>query len=1307
MDRSSTPMTFKVLGDGKVLWASPPVQDRGMARECRVDVSGVSKLELVVECPGYEGKAHAVWVEPRLSGGTLADLTPARPAAQVPADAVSFGGHRYRLYAQPMSWHDAKRFCEQLGGHLVTITSKEENDFVTDLARRGGSSVWIGFTDERQEGKWEWVTGEEWTFTAWAPGNPSGSHAEGIENWGNLLAHKGYLWNDEHAMGCFFLCEWEPPARTVWIEGEKAVRHNFRRHGWYDSVDKSRLSNGEWLSHYREQEAGEAAYEFDVAQAGRYVLWLRCNPVQSQVSYRLDGGERTPVDFANVIDRQNLVQKRDHRFIGWVRLGAPELAAGRHTLEFRLTGRIANSGAIDCICLTKDTSFIPSGAKRPPEAPARAMAEGPAYDEDARGLLGTYYADTELRRRVMERVDPRVDFNWRQGSPAPGMPKDNFSVRWEGAIVPPATGAYVLTLKSDDGARLWVRGRQLLDNWGPQTVTLTLAPIPLEAGRPCEVKLEYMEGPGDASVSLLWTGPGVPAAVPIPSECLRPPQTVDLERGLVGHWEFDEGEGTTARDSSGRGRRATLHKTDAAGAWGDGMMGKALKLDGVDDHVTLANVPDIHANPGRFTVAAWIRPEQTSGTRRYEAIFGKGYSCGIHWDKYNKQFALLVKLSDGREVKLYSKERSENRWAHVAMTFDRGGSSTGLYVNGKPSVRESWAGTASQGLTLKASSKGLDDLWMLGNAGLWGPHRYKGLIDDVRIYDRALSAKEIQALFKETERIAAAEAAARADRRASARLETFLSGFDALVGKGDYAGARGHLATATTDEELARFTDELAAARGVCEVLEARRKAVRRAVETQVGGQIELRTTRGKLAGKVRGLTDEAVVLMISEKIRGAGTVETRMPVKWADLTRGEADGLARKGGWKPEGPAAAVARAILALGRRDVKSARLALAAAGDHPLAAHLRAKVASPGTRVDSEPAGPGKPVGPAGPVRPAKRKPVNYARFVALRELKGHAGAVISARFSPDGRTVVTASKDMSARTWDSGTGEALRVMKGYAYGVKPAEFSPDGRMIMTAPSNVWVQLWDASTGEKAVRSPGHGSGAHAHHARFGTSGRLVVSAGKENVLVWETTTGQLRHRLVGHTKAVRAVALSADDRRVITVASDNTARIWDEAGNSLHVLKIGGLPEAAAFSPDGRLAVTSSPVRIWDAKTGAPLAKFDGHAFAEFSPDGKLLLTIAGKEVHVRDLRRGRVLHKLRGHSAKITSAAFSRDGRWVATASEDMTARIWQVASGLTARKLVGHASAVLDVSFSPDGRMVATASLGRSACIWGEPRRR
>jgi hypothetical protein len=63
---SATPLTFQVVGDGKVLWSSKPIQARGDTQDCRVEVGGVQVLELRVVCPGWYGRAHAVWVDPYL-----------------------------------------------------------------------------------------------------------------------------------------------------------------------------------------------------------------------------------------------------------------------------------------------------------------------------------------------------------------------------------------------------------------------------------------------------------------------------------------------------------------------------------------------------------------------------------------------------------------------------------------------------------------------------------------------------------------------------------------------------------------------------------------------------------------------------------------------------------------------------------------------------------------------------------------------------------------------------------------------------------------------------------------------------------------------------------------------------------------------------------------------------------------------------------------------------------------------------------------------------------------------------------------
>ena len=77
---------------------------------------------------------------------------------------------------------------------------------------------------------------------------------------------------------------------SIWIEGEDAAEHCFKKHGWYDNVDKSLLSGGEWLSHYDRSARGEATYKFDVREGGAYTWWLRCNVSRMTQHYQLDGG---------------------------------------------------------------------------------------------------------------------------------------------------------------------------------------------------------------------------------------------------------------------------------------------------------------------------------------------------------------------------------------------------------------------------------------------------------------------------------------------------------------------------------------------------------------------------------------------------------------------------------------------------------------------------------------------------------------------------------------------------------------------------------------------------------------------------------------------------------------------------------------------------------------------------------------------------------------------------------------------------------------------------------------------------------
>ena len=120
------------------------------------------------------------------------------------ASASEYNGHRYKVFHEQISWSAAKAKCESLGGHLATVTTKKEQDFLVQLKGQG-FSCWIGlYADE--DGKWNWVTGEEMSFTQWDPGEPNGFPYERYAaiwpvNWNDLC--------DDSFEQEGFVCEWD------------------------------------------------------------------------------------------------------------------------------------------------------------------------------------------------------------------------------------------------------------------------------------------------------------------------------------------------------------------------------------------------------------------------------------------------------------------------------------------------------------------------------------------------------------------------------------------------------------------------------------------------------------------------------------------------------------------------------------------------------------------------------------------------------------------------------------------------------------------------------------------------------------------------------------------------------------------------------------------------------------------------------------------------------------------------------------------------------------------------------------------
>jgi len=359
---------------------------------------------------------------------------------------------------------------------------------------------------------------------------------------------------------------------------------------------------------------------------------------------------------------------------------------------------------------------------------------------------------------------------------------------------------------------------------------------------------------------------------------------------------------------------------------------------------------------------------------------------------------------------------------------------------------------------------------------------------------------------------------------------------------------------------------------------------------------------------------------------------------------------------------------------------------------------------------------------------------------------HAGFVIHAAFSLDGRRFATASTDQTARAWDARSGTPLIAPLHHEDTVSAVALSPDRARLATITAGGTVRVWGAATSSATYPQRG------AERAVFHPDGRHLLVWGDPGVQLWDLATRT--SRTLTTARQVYDAALSPDGGRVVTASREPAARIWDvQSGAEVMSLAHGLYVHQAGFSHDGRWLVTAGraadgeyDVAIWDLRNSQPAFRLPHDSpvtDTRFTPDGRRLVTVGfAGDVRVWDLdlrrevpalrrREGRGptlspdgarlaviepagaaiydvgdgrahVSNLRPDSYRVTQAAFAPDGRRLLVMSEG-SARIYDARTGtpLTPPMSHGPTASMGHAAFAPEGRRVVTVASDHNVRVW------
>jgi WD40 repeat protein len=350
--------------------------------------------------------------------------------------------------------------------------------------------------------------------------------------------------------------------------------------------------------------------------------------------------------------------------------------------------------------------------------------------------------------------------------------------------------------------------------------------------------------------------------------------------------------------------------------------------------------------------------------------------------------------------------------------------------------------------------------------------------------------------------------------------------------------------------------------------------------------------------------------------------------------------------------------------------------------------------------------------------ASEEKVKLWDAVSGREIRTISNCFAPLVFSSDGRSLLATDQQNNIKLWNVSNGQIFKVLGKHTQSIVSLAVSRDGAQIVSG-DKFNIAFWDAKSGQ-LLRSAAGG----AYSASFSSDGRTVVShrGWEKTIYVWDVATASVTKKLTDLKSDSLDVAISPDDRTIVSSDFDGKISLWDIAsGKEKKVLREAGpelFSKAVRFSPDGRSIVATNKdktISVWDSASGRLVKTLTAYADIAsgnseypnsivFTTDGHYLISGEGLQVgmvRVFDVSSGKEIKTFAGRTTKVQTMAVSPNGKIVASAGNRQTIQVWDILNGKQLFTLRGHQDEISYLTFSPDGQTLASASKDKTIKLW------